>query len=147
MSTLLTTNSAEILLPVLALISWTCVMFFWLYLTRIPAINNAKIDLQSIKIAGTIKGKLPVNIEAVADNYNHLMEHPTIFYAMCFYLAIIGHVDSIQIILAWTYVVLRIAHSLIQNTVNIVLLRFAIFATSGLVLVIMVIREWLNLLG
>jgi len=82
----------------------------------------------------------------VADNYNHLMEQPTIFYALVFYIVLAGHSDALHIYMAWAYVGLRVVHTLIQCTVNIVMARFAVFTLSTIVLMIMVGRELLALL-
>ena len=137
--------ASSILQPVVALILWSLVMWAWLYATRIPAMQKAKIDPQSVKIAGTGRGLLPPGVEQVANNYNHLMEQPTIFYALVFYIFLVGHSDPTHIWLAWAYVALRIAHTLIQCTANIVNLRFSVFALSTLVLMVMAIRELLAL--
>lgn len=75
-----------------------------------------------------------------ADNYNHLLEQPTIFYAIALTLAVLGAVDAASVILAWAYVGLRIVHSLVQATVNVILWRFAVFALSSLVLAALALR-------
>jgi hypothetical protein len=83
----------------------------------------------------------------VADNYNHLHEQPTLFYALMFYLALAGGSDATAATLAWAYVGLRVLHSLVQATVNIVVLRFAAFAAGSLVLAAMTTREVLRLVA
>jgi hypothetical protein len=70
----------------------------------------------------------------VANNYNHLMEQPTIFYAICFSLQFLEQTQEINIGLAWTYVALRVVHSLIQATTNFIPLRFLVFSLASLVL-------------
>ena len=55
-------------------------------------------------------------------NYNHLMEQPTIFYAIALTLALMDFGGGINYWLAWGYVGLRIVHSLVQCTVNVVAL-------------------------
>ena len=130
----------SMLTPVLALIVWTLIIWIWMYATRIPAITAAKIDPQSAAHPGSLD-VLPTRVRAVADNYNHLMEQPTIFYAMVFYVVLSGHTDQVHIYLAWAYVALRVVHSLIQNTVNVVNLRFLVFSLSTLVLMAMAVRE------
>ena len=112
--------------PVLALIAWTFVMWVWLYATRIPAMRRAKIDLVELSRTGA-KLDLPPKVARVADNYNHLHEQPTLFYALTIAAQLVGAGDPINIGLAWTYVLVRVVHSLIQATVNIILIRFAIF--------------------
>lgn len=125
--------------PVLALIAWTFVMWVWMYATRIPAIRRAKIDLVEISRTGA-KLDLPPKVTRVADNYNHLHEQPTLFYALALAAQLIGADDPVNIGLAWTYVFVRIVHSLIQATVNIILLRFVVFAVGSAVLLILLVR-------
>ncbi len=124
--------------PVLALVAWTFVMWVWLYATRIPAMRKANINPQDA--ARGIKIELPPEVTRVADNYNHLHEQPVIFYALALAAQIEGVTDPINIGLAWTYVALRIVHSLIQATVNIIMLRFLVFTISTLVLLALLVR-------
>jgi hypothetical protein len=113
--------------PVLALAAWTLVMWVWMYATRLPAISAAKIDPQAAKHPGSL-AILPTGARQVADNYNHLHEQPTVFYAVALALAMTGQGGDILVSLAWAYVGLRVLHSLIQCTVNIVPLRFVVFS-------------------
>jgi hypothetical protein len=133
------------LTPVLALISWTFVVWTWMYLTRLPAMQRARIDARKIKRREDLAA-LPVSVQQIADNYNHLHEQPTVFYALAFYSHLLGTADSLNIALAWLYVGLRIVHSLIQCTVNFVPARFTVFALSSIVLVVIAARNWLPLL-
>jgi hypothetical protein len=135
----------SLLTPVLALIVWTLIIWIWMYATRIPAMQAAQIDPANAKHPGSLDG-LPSGARAVADNYNHLMEQPTIFYAMVFYVVLAGHTDTIHVWCAWAYVGLRVVHSLIQNTVNVVPVRFLVFSLSTIALAIMAVREVLALL-
>ena len=74
------------------------------------------------------------------------MEQPTIFYATVFLLVLIGEGGGMNVILAWTYVGLRIAHSLVQATINIVMVRFTLFVLSSIILTIMAVNSLLALL-
>lgn len=130
-------NGQEILAPVVTLAAWSMVMWAWLYTTRIPAMRRAKIDIANLT-GGTGKSLddiLPAEIQWKAHNYNHLMEQPTVFYAVALALAIGGMGDGINLSLAWAYVGLRVLHSLVQATVNRVMLRFFIFALASLALI------------
>jgi len=135
----------SMLTPVLALIVWSLIVWVWMYATRLPAIQAAKLDPQSARHPGSLDG-LPSGVRQVADNYNHLMEQPTIFYAMVFYVVLAGHSDPLHIYLAWGYAGLRVVHSLIQNTINVVPIRFLVFALSTVVLMVMAGREVIALL-
>jgi len=133
-----------ILTPALALIVWTLIVWGWMYATRIPAMQKAKIDPQSAIHPGSLS-VLPVSARVVADNYNHLHEQPTIFYALVFYTHLAGAADSFNIMLAWTYVGARIAHSLAQIILRVVAVRFVIFAFGSLVLAAMAVRDLMQL--
>ena len=126
----------KILEPVVVLAAWTMVIWLWMYATRLPAMNKAKIDVNGW-VGGTGKdldGKLPDSAQWKAHNYNHLHEAPTVFYAVAIVLAVTGQGDGLNATLGWAYVALRVLHSLVQVTVNRVMIRFVLFALSSLVL-------------
>ena len=125
--------------PVLALIGWTFVMWFWMYATRIPAIQKANIDMVELSRTGK-KLELPPEASRVADNYNHLHEQPTIFYALALAAQVGGAADGVNIGLAWTYVGLRVVHSFVQATKNVIMVRFTVFAIGSLALMALFTR-------
>ena len=132
----------DILQPVVALLAWTMVMWVWMYATRIPAMLKAGIDAKGMvgSTGASLRAQLPDRVSWKADNYNHLHEAPTLFYAVAIVLAIIGQGDGFNTVLAWAYVGLRVAHSLVQATVNRVALRFALFALSSLALMALILH-------
>jgi hypothetical protein len=131
----------SMLTPVLALVALTLVVWVWMYATRIPAMQKAGITPQAARQAGTWEAGNSSKRAAVAENYNHLLEQPTIFYALAFYIVLVAHTDRSHVYLAWAYVVLRVVHTLIQGTVNVVMWRFSVFALSTVALMIMAGRE------
>lgn len=131
---------SPILAPVIALVLWSFVMWAWLYATRIPAIVKLKIVYDPNRPASEFMDKIPPRVRWKADNYNHLMEQPTLFYAVALTLALLGAGAGLNAALAWAYVGLRVVHSLVQATVNRVTTRFAIFMVASLVLLAMAIR-------
>ena len=128
-------------MPVLTLVAWTLVMWVWMYATRIPAMKAAGIDPQDAAYPGTWAHRLRPGVRSVADNYNHLHEQPTIFYAVMFFAALTGGGDAMALRLAWAYVLLRVVHSLVQATINRVIVRFSIFALATLALAMITARE------
>ena len=139
-------DNAGILVPVLALICWTFVVYIWMYATRIPAMGKADIDAGKIKRAEDLD-VLPVNVKQIADNYNHLHEQPVIFYALAFYSHLANTADGLNVQLAWGYVGLRVLHSLIQGTINFVPLRFLVFLLSSLTILAIAVRNVLTLVN
>jgi hypothetical protein len=131
-----------ILQPVVALAAWTMVMWLWMYATRIPAMRAMKVEPDSLARDPevTLDRILPASIQWKAHNYNHLHEAPTVFYAIAITLAVIGLGDGINMWLGWAYVGLRVIHSLMQAIWNKIILRFAIFALSSLVLMALILH-------
>jgi hypothetical protein len=126
--------------PVIALVLWTFVMWTWMYLTRIPAISAARMRLDPNAPRGAQMNELPPSVRWKADNYNHLFEMPTLFYAVALSLAILGDFSTFSLALAWSYVGLRVLHSIWQATINVIVPRFALFSLSSLVLLALSIR-------
>ena len=128
---------ARILAPVVALVAWTLVMMIWLYAVRFPAMARKGISLKGRvgSKGGDLDGVVEPHVQWKAHNYNHLMEQPTLFYAICIALALLGGGDIwINVWLAWGYVVFRIGHSLVQATVNVVRWRFLLFLLASIAL-------------
>lgn len=131
-----------ILAPAAVLVLWSLVMLFWVALTRMPALKKAGIDITKLTGGkGTDADQiLPAETQWKAHNYNHLMEQPTLFYAVVAILALAGAGGGINTTIAWAYVGLRIAHSLWQSMVNKVSIRFALFGLSTFCLVALAIN-------
>ncbi|MBB3860259.1 hypothetical protein GGQ88_001525 [Novosphingobium hassiacum] len=127
---------AAILQPAVALMVWTMVMWLWMYVTRIPAMNAAKINPDDLANdpTKTLDDLLPASVQWKAHNYNHLHEAPTLFYAVTLLLAVAGYGNGTSATVAWAYVGLRVAHSLVQVTVNKIAVRFVLFALSSVAL-------------
>ena len=121
---------SPILTPVIALVLWSFVMWAWLYATRMPAMVRLKIKDNPRRPRSEFDEAIPPEVRWVADNYNHLMEQPTLFYAIAITLALMDFGGGINYWLAWGYVGLRIVHSVVQSTINIVAVRFTIFTLA-----------------
>jgi hypothetical protein len=125
------TPTTTLLGPVVALVAWSMVMWLWMYATRLPAMFALKMKPDPDAPRGEQMATLPAKVRWKADNYNHLMEQPTIFYAIVLSLAVMGSASAAALALAWSYVALRIVHSLVQALVNKIELRFAVFVLSN----------------
>ncbi len=130
----------DILKPVVVLLAWTMVMWLWMYATRIPAMTKAGIKPDDARNTGALGSLLPEHVQWKANNFNHLHESPTLFYAVALVLAIIGQGDGMNTTIAWAYVALRIAHSIMQATINKVAIRFALYALSSLALMALILH-------
>lgn len=130
----------QVLQPVVALMLLTALVWLYMYVLRLGYILVNKIEAQSIASPEALNAALPERINRPSNNLKNLFELPVIFYAVCAFALISQRADATLVKLAWAYVALRAAHSLIQCTVNIVPLRFAAYLLSSLVLWFMVAR-------
>jgi hypothetical protein len=140
---------ADILAPAAVLVLWTLIMLVWMAGTRLPALKAAGIDM-SKAIGGRgqdLETVLPANVNWKSHNYSHLVEQPTLFYAVVGILAILGQVSAVAVALAWTYVVIRIAHSLVQVTTNRIALRFPLFLAATMALLGLAVMALIRTLG
>jgi len=136
----LTSASQSMLHAILVMGLLSLVMFLWMYATRLPALTRAGIDPQQAMHPGTYHDRIPSEVRRVADNYNHLFEAPTLFYAVTLAVVLLGLADGLHVLCAWVYVALRVAHSIVQATANTVVVRFALFALSWVALGAMILR-------
>ncbi|MEH6589080.1 MAG: MAPEG family protein [Halioglobus sp.] len=132
--------STEILGPVIALLLLTSIVWAWMYLTRVPAVSKMKMKLDPHLPKGEQMSQLPASVRWKADNYNHLLEQPTMFYAVALTLALLGAGGGLNATLAWVYVGLRVVHSLQQTLWNKIEVRFVLFVLSSLVLITLILR-------
>ncbi|MCB1843147.1 MAG: MAPEG family protein [Halioglobus sp.] len=132
--------ASDILQPVVALLIWTSIIWAWMYATRIPAIQKAGMQMDPNRPKGEQMAELPARVRWKADNYNHLLEQPTLFYAVALTLALLGAGSGLNVTLAWAYVALRVVHSLQQTLWNKIEVRFVLFSLSSLVLIALIVR-------
>ena len=126
-------DQLTLLTPVLVLVIWTFIIFLIMAFGRVSFMNNP----QDAADSKDYKNQLPTWVNRTADNYNHLFEQPVAFYAVTLTIALVNSFDSLIVQLAWAYVLIRIIHSLVQLTINIVLVRFFLFASGWLIIAFM----------
>lgn len=132
------TEISGLIAPVVALVAWTLVALTWMSVVRLPAMSKAGIDAQAAERTADVPALLPARYQWPADNYNHLMEQPTIFYALALALAVAGLDGSFAVGCAWVYVGSRVVHTFVQNLFNKVAVRFAVFLIGTIALIAMV---------
>ena len=139
---------SPILAPIVALVAWSLVVMMWLYFTRFAAMRRAGISLKGrVGSRGSdLDGVVEPQVQWKAHNYNHLMEQPTIFYAVALSLALMDMGRGVNLWLAWAYVLLRVAHSLVQGTVNVVRYRFLLFAAASFCLIGLTVHAGMQIL-
>jgi len=130
-------ENIPILAPAAVLVIWSLVVLMWMTATRFPAFAQAGLKLGEAKPGSRyvdVEPMLPEKVNWKSHNYTHLMEQPTLFYAVVAILALAGAGTGINVTVAWAYVAIRIVHSIWQGTVNIISVRVALFTLSTLCL-------------
>ena len=133
---------AQMLAPAAVLVAWSLVMLIWMALTRLPAMKKAQVGFGNSKPGGRgqdLEGVVPDKVQWKSHNYAHLMEQPTLFYAVSVIIALMG-AGALDVVFAWIYVGLRIVHSIWQVTVNVVKVRFLLFLASTAALIYLAYR-------
>jgi len=133
---------SPIFAPAIVLVLWSLVMLGWLAITRLPAMARAGVSLTRVVGArgANLEGVVPDKVNWKAHNYAHLMEQPTLFYVTVVILGLVGQGDGLNLQLAWAYVALRIAHSIVQATWNRVIVRFTLFSVATVALLMLAVQ-------
>lgn len=140
----------RLLAPGAVLALWTLIMLLWVAATRFPAIAKTGMDIKAAPPGGRgqdLEAILPPSVNWKSHNYTHLLEQPTLFYAVITFLTLAGGVTQVTLGLAWAYTAIRVIHSLYQATVNVVMVRFAIFTLSTICLLALTVMAVIATLG
>ena len=116
-----------LLLPLLAMVGLTLLVWVRLYLVRVPEMKRSRIDPQ--QLAGSANKGLLKDTRA-SDNFINLFEVPVLFYVLVLATLATGVNDGVLLALAWAFVGLRALHSAIQCTYNRVMHRFSAYALA-----------------
>ena len=127
-------NAEAIFLPMLATMTLTAIVWFYMYARRIPAMRRARISVQTYTTPDSIVEHLSDDVNYSANNLKNLFELPVLFYGLCLYLFVSGNVDFVYVVAAWLFFLFRTLHSVVHCTVNIVILRFYLYAGGALAL-------------
>ncbi len=134
-------------LPFLGMMLLTLVVWVVLYIRRIGFLRAERVHPQKLTTRERLLEIVPEQVSYPAYNLMNLFEMPVLFYALCLYLMASGQADGIYVGLAWAYLGLRIVHSTIHCTSNVVMHRFYAYALSSLVLGIMIVRAAIEAVG
>ena len=142
-------QASPLLGPVVALVAWSLVVMVWMAVARAREFRRLGITPHSIPNGARgsdLEGRADPRAQWKAHNYLHLMEQPTIFYAIVFALVLMNFDAPINVWLAWAYVSFRVLHSVLQSTVNVVRYRLVLFALSSFCLLALTVHAALRLM-
>ena len=116
-----------------------------MYVRRIAFINGlGEVDLS---VPGKLAELSPPEVSNPSDNFKNLFEIPVLFYVLALYLFVSGAVDGTYLAAGWAFVAFRVLHSAVHCTVNIVMLRFGLYAVSSLAVWFIAARAAFHLLA
>lgn len=130
--------------PMFAMILLTFLVWVYLFIKRVPFIQNNKLTPEQLTPAALAELS-PPSVSNPSDNLKNLFEVPTLFYALCLYLFVTNQVDNTYLIAAWVFVGLRVLHSLMHCTINVVVVRFALYFTASAAFWFMFVRAGLTM--
>jgi hypothetical protein len=118
--------------PVFATIGLTFLVWIYMYVRRISFITRNEVSPVDLAVPGALAEISPPEVANPSDNLKNLFEIPVLFYVLALYLFVTGQVDGLYLAAAWVFAGFRVIHSVVHCTVNIVMLRFYLYAISTL---------------
>ena len=131
--------------PLFATIVLTLAVWTYMYMRRIPFIQS--LDPQIVLTPAKLAELSPPTVANPSDNLKNLFEIPVIFYTLALYLFATGQVDGVYVGAAWVFAIFRALHSAVHCTVNVILVRFALYSISTLAVWFIAARAALHHLG
>ena len=131
-------DPAAIFLPMCVLVAWTFAVLLLVPIARFRAAAKGRVNAGDFRFGESVR--VPGEVSLPNRNLMNLLELPVLFYVVCIALYITLSVDALAVALAWLYVVLRIAHSLVHLTYNNVFHRLGVYAASSVVLLALWVR-------
>lgn len=138
-------SPSPLFLPATALVGWTLLVLLLLPLRRFRAARAGRVHVKDFRLGES--AAVPADVSLPNRNWMNLLEAPVLFYAVILMMAVAGLGDGVDLALAWGYVALRVAHSVIHIGYNDVMHRLAAFATSNVVLLVLWARLAWSLLA
>jgi hypothetical protein len=126
--------------PFLSMMLLTLAVWVLMYIHRLSFLNRQGLDAQEFVTPEKITGLVSDAANATSNNFKNLFELPVLFYALCIYLEMTQQVDGLYVGLAYGFVGLRVLHSIIHCSYNLVMHRFTCYLLSSLVLWAMLVK-------
>ncbi len=126
--------SYQLLLPVLIYALYILFMYFFMFLVRAKSVASGKTSIKYFKTYNTTE--VDPYVLVVGRHLENQYELPMLFFILNILTIILNFSSPAFLILAWTFVGLRLAHSFVHLTSNKVGLRAKIFGLGLLVLII-----------
>lgn len=123
-----------VLLPLLVQVALTFALLFWTGRERVGALKRGEVRVREIALREASWPKRPTQI---ANAFHNQLELPLLFYVLTVLALSTRHADLLFVLLAWLFVLLRLAHAYVHVTSNYVSHRFGVFVAGVVVLLAM----------
>ncbi len=131
--------------PFLSMMLLTLAVWVLMYIHRLSFLKRQGLDAQEFVTPEKITGLVSDAANATSNNFKNLFELPVLFYALCIYLEMTQQVDGLYLGLAYGFAGLRVLHSIIHCSYNLVMHRFTCYLLSSLVLWAMLVKAVISL--
>lgn len=120
---------SPVFLPMAMLALWTMTTLLLIPVARLKAAARGQVTAADFRYGES--DRVPDAVRLPNRHFMNLLEVPVLFYVAGFMAHLMSQADALVVSLAWAYVGLRLAHSLVHLTYNNVLHRLAVFAASN----------------
>ncbi|RDV01892.1 MAPEG family protein [Undibacter mobilis] len=123
-----------ILLPLFIQVALTFVILFWMARSRIGALKAGQVKMGDVALGQTA---WPTHAQQVSNNYHSQLQLPVLFYVLTLLAIATRQADLLFVVMAWLFVVSRLAHAYVHTTTNYMRHRFNAFAAGVFILLAM----------
>jgi len=129
------TSNFQIIYPMFAMVLLTFSVLIRLFRARVRAVADGKTEVKYFRVyqgAGEAEESAKL-----ARHFTNLYEAPVLFYACCLAILLTGISDIVMLVMAWSYVALRVVHTFIHTGRNRIGPRARVYFASWIVLLAM----------
>jgi hypothetical protein len=123
-----------VLLPLFVQVVLTFVLYCWMAYYRVTLIRRGAVHPRNVALR---EPNWPPHVLQVSNAAHNQLETPVLFYVLTILAIITRHADVLFVVLAWIFVLTRIAHAYVHVTTNRISQRGGLFGVGLLVLMIM----------
>ena len=127
-------NIQMVLLPVFVQVALTFALLFWMVSARTRSVVRGETKIRDTALGQPAWPEQPTKI---SNCFNSQLQLPVLFYVLVIFALMTKLADLLFVVMAWIFVLLRLAHAYIHTTSNHVPTRFKVFAVGMLVLLVM----------
>jgi hypothetical protein len=124
----------SVLLPLFVQVALTFGLLTWMAKLRDAALRNRDVRWRDIALR---EPNWPPRVMQISNAYHSQLELPLLFYVLTILAWVLRHADLLFVVMAWMFVLLRLAHAYVHVTSNRVPVRGTVWVAGALVLLIM----------